>query len=96
VPLTDSFKQRGKCNDPRYDPELWWPNGEIEEADKVEAAKEICAACPVQTECYLYATAERQFFGIWGGTTEEERREERRQARRKILVEVVDRQEAAA
>lgn len=36
-------------------------------------AKLICAACPVTTECLSYALANREPFGIWGGTTEAER-----------------------
>lgn len=38
-----------------------------------KAVKEICAACPVQTACLEYALADRDLYGIWGGTTEAER-----------------------
>jgi WhiB family redox-sensing transcriptional regulator len=40
----------------------------------IEAAKAICATCPVQPECLRYAIETRQEYGIWGGTTEDERR----------------------
>ena len=39
----------------------------------VEAAKKICADCPVRTECLQYALAHR-IAGVWGGTSERERR----------------------
>ena len=36
-------------------------------------AKEICGRCPVIDECLAYALANREPFGVWGGTTEAER-----------------------
>lgn len=89
MPLNDGFKERGLC---RYapDPEIWWPNGTTgDEELKITEAKQVCDICPVKLECLLYAVEERQYFGIWGGTTEEERKEGRR-AHRRILAEQVD------
>jgi WhiB family redox-sensing transcriptional regulator len=37
------------------------------------AAKEICARCPVQMPCALFALATRQPYGVWGGLTEDDR-----------------------
>jgi WhiB family redox-sensing transcriptional regulator len=75
------------------DPELWWPNGATGiEAEKAEEARSICNRCPVKAECLTYAIERKQYWGVWGGTTEEERREDRRAARR-ILARQVDRQE---
>ena len=89
MPLRDGFKERGECRN--YDPELWWPNGATgDEAIKAELAKSICQQCPVKLDCLSYAIEHRQFFGIWGATTEEERRNDRREARR-IMSERVDR-----
>jgi WhiB family transcriptional regulator, redox-sensing transcriptional regulator len=45
------------------------------------AAKAICARCPVQLPCALFALATRQPYGVWGGLTEGNRHpvpEERR------------------
>ncbi|WP_405497212.1 WhiB family transcriptional regulator [Streptomyces sp. NBC_00096] len=39
-----------------------------------EAAKEVCALCPVQRECLRHALEAGETFGIWGGLTEGERR----------------------
>lgn len=51
------------------------PDGERGTArtHRQEAAKRICAACPVMVECRDYALRFAEPFGIWGGLTEEER-----------------------
>ena len=42
--------------------------------DRREAkAKQVCASCPVQTECRDMARKNRETYGIWGGETERER-----------------------
>ena len=46
--------------------------------DQIDAAKEICAVCPVNPECLEFALATNQEAGVWGGTTEEERRKLRK------------------
>lgn len=40
-----------------------------------EAAKRVCAGCPVRTACLEHALRTREPYGVWGGLTEEERRE---------------------
>ncbi|HET8595503.1 MAG TPA: WhiB family transcriptional regulator [Intrasporangium sp.] len=37
------------------------------------AAKAICGACPVVTECLQHALSVREPYGIWGGLSELER-----------------------
>ena len=44
----------------------------------IDQAKEVCAGCPVASECLSYAVATNQSEGIWGGTTPGERRRIRR------------------
>ena len=39
-----------------------------------EAAKAICAKCPVINQCREYALAAHEPYGVWGGLTQEERR----------------------
>ena len=57
-------------------PELFFPIGTTGLAvGEIEAAKAICAICPVQPACLQFAMATRQEFGIWGGTTEDERKQ---------------------
>ena len=52
------------------DPELFYPEGGESNRD----AKRICGGCEVRPECLAYAIANRERFGVWGGTTERERR----------------------
>jgi len=40
----------------------------------VEAAKRICATCPVAAQCLDYALDNRIDHGVWGGTSERQRR----------------------
>lgn len=53
-----------------------------EEAADVRAALRVCRACPVREPCYQQAMANREYFGVWGGTTERERRRVFRAERR--------------
>ena len=52
------------------------PDGEQASArrQREAAATAICARCPVQAPCALYALATRQRYGVWGGLTEDDRR----------------------
>ncbi|MDG9716010.1 WhiB family transcriptional regulator [Streptomyces sp. DH24] len=58
------------------DPELFFPVGTSGPALRdVDAAKRVCARCPVITECLTFALNSAQSSGVWGGTCEEERAE---------------------
>ncbi|MFJ3923167.1 WhiB family transcriptional regulator [Streptomyces sp. NPDC090022] len=39
-----------------------------------EAAKRVCARCPVRQACLDHALRTREPYGVWGGLTEEERK----------------------
>lgn len=45
------------------DPELFF----AELPAEVEAAKVVCAACPVRQECLAGALGRREPYGVWGG-----------------------------
>ena len=45
----------------------------LEKQARESAAKKICTACPVKTECLEHALAVPENFGVWGGLTQEER-----------------------
>lgn len=51
----------------------------LEPGDTADAARAICAACPVRLDCLEHALDNGERFGIWGGFTEPERRQMRRQ-----------------
>ena len=38
-----------------------------------EAAKRVCAGCPVQTRCLEYALRIEEPYGVWGGVGERQR-----------------------
>ncbi|MEV7174880.1 WhiB family transcriptional regulator [Streptomyces sp. NPDC093224] len=44
-------------------------------AERDQAAKEVCALCPVRAECLRHALSVQEPYGVWGGLSEEERRE---------------------
>ncbi|MGW1894673.1 WhiB family transcriptional regulator [Streptomyces sp. NPDC002004] len=61
------------------DPELFFPVGTSGPARReTEAAKRICARCPVTAQCLSWALRTGQTAGVWGGTGEAERAELRR------------------
>lgn len=77
------------------DPDLFFPIGYSAQVlkEQEDAAKEICANCPVKAECLSWALQVGEPDGIWGGTTPEERRYLRRTsdapARKRLPVIVV-------
>jgi WhiB family redox-sensing transcriptional regulator len=48
---------------------------------RIQAAKQVCAVCPVKAECGEWAIQTDQDFGIWGGMTERERKKIRKERR---------------
>ena len=64
----------GACRD--ADQDLFFhPEGERGSARRrrAEAAKAICATCPVIKECREQSLAVREPYGVWGGLSEDER-----------------------
>ena len=53
------------------------PDGEPASARRRReaAAKAVCARCPVQMPCALYALTTHQSHGVWGGLAEDDRRQ---------------------
>lgn len=77
-PLMDlwEWQYEGACRD--LDTELFFhPDGERggTRRRRAEAAKAICATCPVIAQCRAHALRSREPYGVWGGMSEEERRE---------------------
>ena len=75
-PVADiwEWQLQGSCRD--ADPTLFFhPEGERGPArrNRDAAAKAICAACPVLTQCRTHALAVREPYGVWGGLTEDDR-----------------------
>lgn len=70
------WQERAACSD--ADLELFYSV----EDDDVRAALAYCRTCVVRQACLEHAMAQREAFGVWGGTTERERRRVFRAERR--------------
>src|SRR5690242_3799570 len=44
----------------------------LDRAARVDAARQVCAACPVRRPCLAYALRTRPAAGVWAGFTPEE------------------------
>ena len=71
-----SWRQRAACRG--VDPAVFYPASE----EEVEAAKSVCARCPVREACLDHALVSRERDGVWGGATERERRRMNRRRRK--------------
>ncbi len=73
------WMRRGACRN--HPPDRFFPSDGV----GVERAKEICATCPVASQCLEYALEQRIDHGVWGGASERQRqrilRDRRREAR---------------
>jgi WhiB family redox-sensing transcriptional regulator len=66
--MDTEWMARGSCKD--VPPSTFFPS----DGTGVDAAKKICAGCPVATACLEYALRNRIDHGVWGGASERERR----------------------
>lgn len=78
-----SWQASARCTE--VDPEIFFP----ERGGSSKAARAVCGECSVRQECLLYALANREQFGIWGGTSERERRRLRRMSPARTNVTLV-------
>jgi WhiB family redox-sensing transcriptional regulator len=67
------WQERGLCREVGGDE--WFPEG-----GNGQAAKRICARCPVRAECLWYALDNDVRHGIWGGMTDPQRKQLKREA----------------
>jgi len=58
--------------------DLFYPPGYLTSGAQVEAARAVCAGCPVVRACRQWALEVPEPYGIWGATTPSERRTLRR------------------
>ena len=63
-----TWKRDGLCA--QTDPELFFP----EKGGSVDAARSVCRACPVRTECLDHALDNPDLDGVWGGTSPRQRK----------------------
>lgn len=70
----EPWREEALCQDK---PELFF-NPEKREATRTRllrenAAKAVCAECPVITQCREHALSTREPYGVWGGLSESDR-----------------------
>ena len=78
LPLMESYdwQDDGLCR--QVNPNAFFsPDAErgMRRQRREEAAKAMCARCPVAERCRAHALAVREPYGVWGGLTESERHE---------------------
>jgi WhiB family redox-sensing transcriptional regulator len=61
------WSRQARCNEAR--PDELFVRGAAQ-----NRAKQMCAGCPVRTECLAEALDNQVEWGVWGGMTERERR----------------------
>ena len=66
--METEWMQRGLCRE--IPPAVFFPSDGV----GVEAARRICATCPVKEPCLEYALTNRIDHGVWGGASERQRR----------------------
>lgn len=67
------WAEHAACRD--LDPELFFPVGLTGPGwEQLQAAREVCARCPVVRSCLDWALEAGVSDGVWGGTTPDERR----------------------
>ncbi|MPZ28813.1 MAG: WhiB family transcriptional regulator [Micromonosporaceae bacterium] len=75
-PVADSWdwQRHGACRG-RDSAQFFHPDGErgSSRARREQAAKVVCATCPVRAECAAHALTVQEPYGVWGGFTEAER-----------------------
>ena len=68
-----SWREQAACIDHK---DVMWPNGNAPSSfAEVQAAKAVCAECPVTAECLADALSlSPRPHGVWGGTTAKDRK----------------------
>lgn len=73
----EGWMEKAACT--AYPPDWWHTELRGPRQDETEAAKQVCASCPVAVNCLDYAmrteTNDWGRYGIWAGLTPEQRRE---------------------
>lgn len=85
--MDTKWMTRGRCVS--VSPSRFFPS----DGAGVEAARKICADCPVKEPCLEHALTNRIDHGVWGGCSERERRrilKRRRAGLADRVIEVVE------
>ncbi|MEU0017997.1 WhiB family transcriptional regulator [Streptomyces rochei] len=62
------------------DSRVFYANGK-HAREQVNAARKVCAACPVAAQCADFAIQTGEKWGVWGGMSQKQLRQRRRRLR---------------
>lgn len=68
MPTPEPWMDEALCA--QFDADMFYP----EKGGTTRPAKRVCRECDVRSECLLFALANGERYGIWGGLSERERR----------------------
>ncbi|MEU9298452.1 WhiB family transcriptional regulator [Streptomyces sp. NPDC048266] len=69
------WRTEAACANPDVDPNVFFRHGAAKRGRHwAQAAKKVCARCPVDDFCLQVALQSREGVGVWGGKTPSERR----------------------
>jgi WhiB family redox-sensing transcriptional regulator len=75
--VISNWRNNAACRE--IDPDLFFPIGASgHDLLRIDEAKRVCRACPVQDQCLAWALDHGVTDGVWGGSTADERRAIRR------------------
>jgi hypothetical protein len=72
LPLLPKLSEAA-CKDYQF-PDLFFPEGKKQEADRLKFVQAICNGCVERKECLEFALEQNIVHGIWAGTTPEMRK----------------------
>lgn len=68
---TEDFSWHDRANCKGYPTAWWFPETGVQTDPR---AKALCASCPVQQECLMFALRTSERIGVWGGKNSRQRR----------------------
>lgn len=72
----DTWRDLAACRD--IAKEVFFPEVDDNRSNIYNQARQICASCPVQEECLIYALQNSIIHGMFGGKSPNQRRQEAR------------------
>ncbi|MFC7598131.1 WhiB family transcriptional regulator [Terrabacter sp. GCM10028922] len=69
------WQEQGRCRSKGAE-QFFLDDQDLDQRERraqTEAARRVCASCPVRQQCLEHALRVPETFGIWGGTTPTER-----------------------
>jgi WhiB family redox-sensing transcriptional regulator len=92
LPLVHLFENAACAEIENLD--YFFPEGKVEEAERLPNLRRICAGCIERKECLAYAIKEEIPHGIWGGKTPSERgqnlKRDQKMERQKRIIKLRD------